>query len=148
MLNTGQTALHLRLLDRRGNLRISQDTIDPSHGFDPHVVVPSAIEAVARKVSPLGGVANLPRIPANATLDLYGKGLEAKEAKNYKQAVQLFEQAAMESPWFTPAVARFAECLQQIQSPAALPAFQWALSRSREAGDRDGQARTLLNWRH
>lgn len=140
-----RVALRVRLVDRQGRLRASQEVLSPTAVFEPNRAVPAVLQELNRTLSPLGRSPVFPQVPAREVLDTYGLGLDLAQHGDATRALPLLERAAYQAPSFGPALTVYGWTLLVKGDPKAFPTLMWARVAAREAGDRYSEAEALIN---
>lgn len=136
--------LRVRLLDRTGRVRASQEVASRGAEYEPEWVVPALVQELSRRLSPLGSPPDLPPLPSKEALEAYGLGLGHLSRGDAIRALPLMEKAAHLAPRYAPAVMRYGWALYTRGDAKALPTYMWARTVARESGDRFSEAESII----
>lgn len=136
--------LRVHLKDRKGRVRVDQETAVATADFEPGLAVPTVLKGLARALSPLGGPPEFPHMPPRGALEAYGTGLEFLRRGDVVRALPFLERAAQGAPRFPPCVMAYGWALYQSGDARALATIQWAVAAARETRDRWSEADGLM----
>jgi len=141
---SAQTALRVRLLDRRGHLRASREALSRASDYQPNLAVPAVLQELNRSLSPLGRSPAFPSMPSKEALDAYGLGLDLAQQGDAARALPWLEKAVFQAPNYAPALTRYGWTLLVKGDPRTFPTLMWARAVARESRDRFSEAQALI----
>ncbi len=142
-LDSGRTTLRVRLLDRKGDVRVAREVPSGTSGFEPGLAVRSVFLELHRAISPLRRAPAPPAMPSEEALEAFGPGLDLAMKGDDKGALQFLESAASLQPHSALLLNNFAWVLYRSGDPRTLSVARQARTAARETGDPYHEARAM-----